>query len=823
MAGTGEDISGTGDLDITDDLTLNGAGAATSVIDGAQIDRVFDVVGAVTVTFSGITVTHGQAVDCRPAPGLPSCGGAILSNSLDTDMAGTVNITNSVITNSTTTGGGADGGAIFVSGTHRTTNITGTTISGNTTFYGGAIAGGGILSVVSSTISGNSAGFYGGGIYNAGTAVVVNSTFSGNSAGNSGGAILSFTDLSITNSTVTANLGGGVDGYSGTTSVYNSIITGQASGPDCSGSITSHGYNLEGSTSCGFTTTGDMQNANPLLGPLQYNGGPTFTHELLEFSPAINAIPDGVNGCGTTVTTDQRGVSRPQGTGCEIGSMEVELLHCVSPPSGIISWWPAEGNAVDIRGGNDGSLYATASFAGGKVGQAFNFDGEGSVVIPDADSLDVTTSFTLEAWVNPAMQNSYQGAVISKTGGVNGNHGYQLGLTPSTNLLYCEFNAAGEPWPQNRTVSETPVPAGTWSHIACTYDHNILAVYLNGLMIASTTVGPKSVVNSTSNLRISGDDNFALFYKGLVDEPAVYGRALTAGEIQSIDHAGSTGKCSVSATAFDYDGDGKTDISIFRPLDGAWYLLRSTEGLYGAQFGYGDDRIVPADYTGDGRTDVAVFRPSTGLWYILNGSTGRVTYYVFGIGEDLPTPADYDGDGKADISVFRPSTATWYRQNSSDGSFYAIQFGLPEDKPTVGDFDGDGKADIAIFRPSDGAWYQLYSSDGSLHGRQFGFGSDIITPADYDGDGKTDIAVFRPSNGYWYLATSQSETVQYRVFGLAGDIPAVGDFDGDGKADVSVFRPTDGNWYRTNSSGGSFYAYQFGMNGDKPTMTAFRY
>ena len=276
-------------------------------------------------------------------------------------------------------------------------------------------------------------------------------------------------------------------------------------------------------------------------------------------------------------------------------------------------------------------------------------------------------------------------------------------------------------------------------------------------------------------------------------------------------------------TLFDYDGDGKSDISVFRPSRRGVVFAAVNGGALWNLVWFRTDKITPADYDGDGKTDIAVYRPSTGIWYVFNSSNGTVSYYVFGLAEDLPTPADYDGDGKADISVFRPSTATWYRQNSSDGSFYAIQFGPSEDKPTIGDFDGDGKADIAIFRPSDGAWYQLYSSDDSLHGREFGFGTDVIVPADYDGDGKTDIAVFRPSTGIWYIRNSSDGTVTYNVFGLADDIPAPGDFDGDGKADISVFRPSDGTWYRMNSSDGSFFAFQFGTNGDKPTQTAFRY
>jgi uncharacterized delta-60 repeat protein len=281
--------------------------------------------------------------------------------------------------------------------------------------------------------------------------------------------------------------------------------------------------------------------------------------------------------------------------------------------------------------------------------------------------------------------------------------------------------------------------------------------------------------------------------------------------------------CRTASAPFDYDGDGKTDISVFRPQTGAWYLQRSRDGLIGAEFGFASDKLAPADYNGDGKTEVGVYRPETGIWYVFDIESGTTSYYVFGLAEDLPTPADYDGDGKADISVFRPSTGTWYRQNSSDGSLYAQQFGASEDKPVLGDYDGDGKADLSVFRPLTGAWYQVYSSDGSLHGEAFGFDTDITVQGDYDGDGKTDIAVYRPTNGFWYIRNSNGPVYTAFPFGLSDDIPAPGDFDGDGRSDLSVFRPSDGNWYRMNSSNGSFEAYPFGQPGDRPTMTAFRY
>lgn len=275
-------------------------------------------------------------------------------------------------------------------------------------------------------------------------------------------------------------------------------------------------------------------------------------------------------------------------------------------------------------------------------------------------------------------------------------------------------------------------------------------------------------------------------------------------------------------TAFDFDGDGKADVSTFRPSTGEWYLLRSQAGLYGVSFGAAGDKIAPADYDGDGKTDIAVYRPSNNVWYVLNSGNSTVSYNVFGAAEDLPTPADYDGDGKADLSVFRPSDGTWYRLNSHDNSFFAFQFGQNGDKPALGDYDGDGKADISIYRPADGTWYRINSGDGTLFGTQFGSTGDLHVPADYDGDGKTEVSVFRPSNGVWYRLNSANGAFVAQQFGLSGDVPAPGDFEGDGKTDVCVFRPSDGNWYRLNSSNNAFVAQPFGANGDLPTPAAFR-
>ncbi|HLM59283.1 MAG TPA: carboxypeptidase regulatory-like domain-containing protein, partial [Pyrinomonadaceae bacterium] len=207
---------------------------------------------------------------------------------------------------------------------------------------------------------------------------------------------------------------------------------------------------------------------------------------------------------------------------------------------------------------------------------------------------------------------------------------------------------------------------------------------------------------------------------------------------------------------FDFDGDGRTDLSFFierlDPNTHNFYIQNSSNQspattVWGAVF----DEPVNADYDADGKTDYAVFRPSTGTWFILQSSDNTVLPINFGTANDLRVPADYDGDGKADIAVVRRvSNSTWYIRRSSDAQIRAFQFGAAEDKPVPADYDGDGKTDVAVFRPSNGFWYILQSSDGVMKSVRFGQSGDKPVGGDYDADGKADFVVFRPSNGVWY-------------------------------------------------------------------------
>ena len=313
----------TENLTIGTSLNVIGAAATTTIIDGNHAGRVVTISSAdVQITLSNITIRNG---------GVNGFGGGIYN-------IGMLTINNSTVSGNTSFHPASScGGGIYNSG-QLTINVS--TISGNRAMgdkgnaYGGGICASGSVTINNSTLSGNSAfcgnilqpcsSDGGGAIYNGGILVVNNSTLSGNSA--------------TENWQNFVPLGGGIyNNSSGEVHFQNSILannrvieTGhhQVNEPsNCYGSATSNGYNLSDDGTCTFHNSGDRNNTNPMLGPLQNNGGPTQTMALPSGSPAIDAgNPSGcTDGQGHLLKTDQRGYPRPDSedkTGCDMGAYE---------------------------------------------------------------------------------------------------------------------------------------------------------------------------------------------------------------------------------------------------------------------------------------------------------------------------------------------------------------------------------------------------------------------------------------------------------------------------------------------------------------------
>ena len=352
-------VSGTilltsGELQITHNVTINGPGAGNLAVNGNMTFRVFENLAS-TVTISGFTITNGWSSGDHGG-GILNHGGLTLSDS---------------IVSASHAGNGGSGGGIFVDG-GGTLTVTNSTISGNGACceqsYGGGIFNGGTLTVIDSTINSNGASSGGGGIASGGQLTVMNSTISGNSSfvlpggfgggmtlfsgtaatvtdstisdngAITGGGIVNTGNLTISNTTFSGNLadddGGDIYNDAGTVQIGDTVLNAGMSGGTIfknSGMVTSLGYNLASDNGGGVLTgPGDQINTDPMLGPLQDNGGPTFTHELLAGSPAIDA---GDPNFTPPPSYDQRGAPfhRVVNGRIDVGSFEVQAGSTPTP------------------------------------------------------------------------------------------------------------------------------------------------------------------------------------------------------------------------------------------------------------------------------------------------------------------------------------------------------------------------------------------------------------------------------------------------------------------------------------------------------------
>ncbi len=771
-----------GELTVTENggsLTVNGAGANLLTVSGNGNNRVFFINSGASAVINNLKITGGGGTGAI----INNAGGAIAVYAARLDLSNVIIEGNSVNGN----GGGIYG--FF----NAEIKVFDSIVRGNRANGGGGIySQSSKLNVERSFIGDNTASGDGGGIYAIdGVTIINNSTVSSNT-GNGGGGILAFEDaLTITSSSINNNTGtsgGGISSLFSIVNLFDSVISGNR-------------VSEEG-------------------GGIRHTGSHTLSHTLrLTRCRILNNTANGVGG----------------------GVMNVREFVAGATVNFLMTYSTVSGNTADAGGGiyNDSSAlvvfstidHNTANGGGG----IFNRSGM--------------------ALINSTVSGN---RAVLEGGGINSIGVVDLHYTAI--VFNRATTGAGIFVPTGTLQSRTTLFAKNFRNDSSPEDifgtldsggFNLIENLQNAAVTGNTTgniVGQDAQLDPV--LRNNGGltQTHALRPNSPAIDAAFSGVAISVKTDQrgrsrtfdfpNIPNAPGSDATDIGAferqaddvipasTLFDFDGDGKADISVFRPENGAWYLQQSRSGFLGVQFGSAADRIVPGDYDGDGKTDFAVFRRSAdSAWYILQSSDGAARAVQWGavnseqaILFDTPVPADYDGDGKTDIAVWQTTAATgepaaFLILRSSDNSVQVQKWGGAGDIPVPADYDGDGKADFAVYRG--GVWYILQSGANELRVVSFGLPSDKAVPADYDGDGKADIAVFRPENGFWYRLDSIDNSFKSVQFGLAEDKPVPADYDGDGKADIAVYRPSNGAWYLLQTTAG-FLGFNFGSSTDVP-------
>jgi hypothetical protein len=684
-------------------LTITGGNAGVAADGGGVLNNGLltldnDVITNNTVT--GAALSGGGVASSGAAAQLTVTNCTIANNSAFDGagigvVSGSATITGSTITNNRGTPAGGEGAGVSNQGT---TSITNSTISWNVIFGAGSTGGGianfgsGVLTVTGSTIVGNTSQELGAGIRNNGTsATIINSTIVNNVvlSGTGGGIGSGAGTLTVFDSTITGNTdastaaanAGGISVTAGTFNLNNTIVAGNSTAngaqPDVFGALTAGSGNFIGAADAGLTgdpnsiTNGKNGNQigsiaapiNPLLGPLQNNGGPTLTRAPLAGSPVIDR---GVNGAiGGGVSIDQRGFHRIVNPTVDIGAVEFQP-HTASTTLSINPNPAPFGQAITFTAHvagtalNSNTPTGTVTFMSGTTTL-------GTATLDGAGTATVTTA-NVPRGSNPV--------TATYSGDTNYNSGISSAVTQKVTLQYTPgvFDPASGTWYLRNSNSPGAADAGTFQYGAPGW----VPVVGDWNGDGTITVGVVDPATMTWYLRNENSP-------GVPDVAAPF-QFGGPGWIPVVGDWGNTGKWGIGA---------------FDPTTGTWYLRN--EANAGApdvappfQFGGPGWTPVVGDWDGNGTFTVGVVNPNgpggTLQWYLRNSNTSGnpdFTPFTFGMSGWKPITGDWTGQGFTTIGVVDPSTNTWYLRNSnSAGSpdIMPFSYGAPGWTPVTGDW-----------------------------------------------------------------------------------------------------------------------------------------